>query len=111
VNVELFDLGRQAAAIGQNREASPGTTSRALLVHSGNRRDEDGDQSMQDFMLEELREIYSAERLVLRAYPRLRKTLETQPLRETVENVTRNRRRTASLRFRTGGDVLVPSSV
>jgi ferritin-like metal-binding protein YciE len=43
---------------------------------------------MHDLMLEELREIYSAERLALRAYPRLRKTLETQSLREAVERHT-----------------------
>jgi ferritin-like metal-binding protein YciE len=45
-------------------------------------------QSMQDLMLEELREIYSAERLALRAYPRLRKTLKTQSLLEAVERHT-----------------------
>ncbi|MFL5257446.1 MAG: ferritin-like domain-containing protein [Rhodopila sp.] len=45
-------------------------------------------KSMQDLMLEELREIYSAERLALRAYPRLRKIVQTQSLREAVERHT-----------------------
>jgi ferritin-like metal-binding protein YciE len=45
-------------------------------------------QSMQDLMLEELRELYSAERLALRSYPRLRKSLQTQSLREAVEQHT-----------------------
>ncbi|MFL5282445.1 MAG: ferritin-like domain-containing protein [Rhodopila sp.] len=45
-------------------------------------------KSMQDLMLEELREIYSAERLALRAYPRLRKVAQTQSLREAVERHT-----------------------
>jgi ferritin-like metal-binding protein YciE len=42
--------------------------------------------SMQDLMLEELREIYSAERLALRAYPRLRKTVQTPSLRDAIEH-------------------------
>ena len=42
-------------------------------------------KSMQELMLEELREIYSAERLALRAYPRMRKVIRTQSLRDAVE--------------------------
>lgn len=42
--------------------------------------------SLQDLMLEELREIYSAEKLALRAYPRLRKTIQTQSLRKAVDH-------------------------
>ena len=43
-------------------------------------------QSMNDLMLEELREIYSAERLALRAYPRLRKVVTTPALRDAIEH-------------------------
>src|SRR3978361_437345 len=42
-------------------------------------------KSMQELMLEEMREIYSAERLALRAYPRMRKAIQTQSLRDAVE--------------------------
>src|ERR1700712_629282 len=42
-------------------------------------------KSMQELMLEELREIYSAERLALRAYPRMKKAMRTQLLRDAVE--------------------------
>jgi ferritin-like metal-binding protein YciE len=42
-------------------------------------------KSMQELMLEEMREIYSAERLALRAYPRMRKAIKTQSLRDAVE--------------------------
>jgi ferritin-like metal-binding protein YciE len=42
-------------------------------------------ETMQALMLEELRELYSAERLALRAYPRLRKIIETDSLRQAVE--------------------------
>jgi ferritin-like metal-binding protein YciE len=45
-------------------------------------------ESLEELMLEELREIYSAERLALRAYPRLRKAIKTQSLREAVERHT-----------------------
>jgi ferritin-like metal-binding protein YciE len=43
---------------------------------------------MEDLMLEELRELYSAERLALRAYPRMRKAIQTDALREAVEHHT-----------------------
>jgi ferritin-like metal-binding protein YciE len=43
---------------------------------------------MQDLMLEELREIYSAERLALRAYPRLRKAVQTDSLQYAIEHHT-----------------------
>jgi ferritin-like metal-binding protein YciE len=42
-------------------------------------------QSMQDLMLEELRELYSAERIALQAYPRLRKAMQTESLQDAVE--------------------------
>jgi len=42
-------------------------------------------ESMEELMLEELREIYSAERIALRAYPRMKKAMQTQALREAVE--------------------------
>jgi ferritin-like metal-binding protein YciE len=42
-------------------------------------------ESMEDLMLEELREIYSAERLAVQAYPRLRKALQTKSLGDAVE--------------------------
>lgn len=41
--------------------------------------------TMKELMLEELRELYSAERLALRAYPRMRKVIQTKSLREAVE--------------------------
>jgi ferritin-like metal-binding protein YciE len=40
---------------------------------------------MQDLMLEELRELYSAERIALQAYPRLRKAMQTESLQDAVE--------------------------
>ncbi len=43
-------------------------------------------QSMEQLMLEELRDIYSAERLATRAYPRIRKALQTPSLLEAVEH-------------------------
>jgi ferritin-like metal-binding protein YciE len=42
-------------------------------------------ETMKQLMLEELREIYSAERLALRAYPGMRKAIQTQSLREAIE--------------------------
>jgi ferritin-like metal-binding protein YciE len=42
-------------------------------------------RSMKELMIEELREIYHAERLALRAYPGLRKALKTPSLRDAVE--------------------------
>lgn len=41
--------------------------------------------SLQELVLEELRDIYSAERLATRAYPRVRKALRTPSLQEAVE--------------------------
>lgn len=41
-------------------------------------------RSMQDLMLEELPELYSAERITLQAYPRLRKAMQTESLRNAV---------------------------
>lgn len=41
--------------------------------------------SMEQLLLEELRDIYSAERLATRAYPRIRKALQTQSLQQAVE--------------------------
>jgi ferritin-like metal-binding protein YciE len=41
-------------------------------------------RSMQDLMLEELLELYSAERITLQAYPRLRKAMQTESLRNAV---------------------------
>jgi ferritin-like metal-binding protein YciE len=43
-------------------------------------------RSMQDLMLEELRELYSAERIAVQAYPRLRKAIQTESLRNAVEH-------------------------
>lgn len=40
---------------------------------------------MDDLLVEELRDIYSAERIALRAYPRLRRAIRTQSLREAVD--------------------------
>jgi ferritin-like metal-binding protein YciE len=40
---------------------------------------------MDDLLVEELRDIYSAERIALRAYPRLRRPIRTQSLREAVD--------------------------
>jgi ferritin-like metal-binding protein YciE len=45
-------------------------------------------RSMEELMLEELRELYSAERLALRAYPRMRKAIQTDALREAVQHHT-----------------------
>lgn len=42
-------------------------------------------QSMRDLLLEELRDIYSAERLAVRAYPKVRKAVQTLALREAIE--------------------------
>src|SRR4051794_2797250 len=42
-------------------------------------------RSMQDLLLEEMRDIYSAERMALRIYPKLRKVIQTESLREAVE--------------------------
>jgi ferritin-like metal-binding protein YciE len=42
-------------------------------------------KSMQDLLLEELRDIYSAERIASRAYPKLRKALVTGELGQAVE--------------------------
>jgi ferritin-like metal-binding protein YciE len=43
-------------------------------------------RTMKELMIEELREIYHAERLALRAYPGLRKALKTPSLRDAVEH-------------------------
>jgi ferritin-like metal-binding protein YciE len=40
---------------------------------------------MDDLLVEELRDIYSAERIALRVYPRLRRVIRTQSLREAVD--------------------------
>ncbi|MBV9758261.1 MAG: DUF892 family protein [Alphaproteobacteria bacterium] len=42
-------------------------------------------RSMHDLLLEELRDLYSAERLAVRAYPRIRKAIQTDALRQAVE--------------------------
>jgi len=42
-------------------------------------------QSMEDLLLEELREIYSAERIAVQAYPRVRKAIQTKSFRNAVE--------------------------
>jgi ferritin-like metal-binding protein YciE len=42
-------------------------------------------KSMQDLLVNELRDIYSAERIALRAYPRLRRLIQTDELRDAVD--------------------------
>lgn len=49
-------------------------------------------RSMEDVLMEELRDIYSAERLALRSYPRIRKGLRTRTLQEAVDRHTEQTR-------------------